>query len=122
MFYVVLYSYVQPYRQFYINVLETINLTSIILLITSAPIAKYKVIISVASNNITLIHLQDLLFSDDHTFNVDQCGQVIEMSKHAILLIPLYYIPLVLLLVLAIHKFAIKFKLYFTKWLVLFST
>ena len=44
MVYVALYSYVQPYRQLYANVLETIILTNIILLLTSAPFADYKVI------------------------------------------------------------------------------
>ena len=41
---VALHAYVQPYRQLYVNILETVTLVDIILLITSAPITDYKVV------------------------------------------------------------------------------
>ena len=44
MVYAALYAYVQPYQQLYVNILETVLLTDILLLITSSPIAQYKVI------------------------------------------------------------------------------
>ena len=44
---VALQAYVQPYRQLYVNILETVILVDIILLITSAPITDYKVVSTV---------------------------------------------------------------------------
>ena len=41
---VALQAYVQPYRQLYVNILETITLVDIILLITSVLIIDYKVV------------------------------------------------------------------------------
>ena len=41
---VALHAYVQPYRQLYVNILETITLVDIILLITSVLIIDYKVV------------------------------------------------------------------------------
>ena len=41
---VALQAYVQPYRQLYVNILETITLVDIILLITNVLIIDYKVV------------------------------------------------------------------------------
>ena len=61
-----------------------------------------------------------MLFSND-TFCVNECGIVTAMSTHAILLIPLYYIPMALLLVVVAQKFRKKLKLHYKARLALFS-
>ena len=62
-----------------------------------------------------------MLFTNDQTFCVNECGIVTAMSTHAILLIPLYYIPMVLLLVLVAQKLRKKLKLHYKTRLALFS-
>ena len=54
-----------------------------------------------------------MLINGDHTLSVTECGIVTTMSKHAILLIPFYYIPVVLLLVLVAVKLRKKLKLHY---------
>ena len=61
-----------------------------------------------------------MLINDDQTFCVTECGIVTAMSKHAILLIPFYYIPMVLLLVLVVLKFTKRLKLHYKPRLDLF--
>ena len=37
------------------------------------------------------------MFDSDHSFSIDQCGNVDQISEHAAVLIPLYFLPIVLL-------------------------
>jgi len=38
------------------------------------------------------------VFDSDHSFSIDQCGEVDQISEHAAVLIPFYFLPLVILL------------------------
>ena len=38
------------------------------------------------------------MFDSDHSFSIDQCGEVDQISEHAAVLIPFYFLPLVILL------------------------
>ena len=44
------------------------------------------------------------MFGQKVTFDIDQCGHVNVISNYAAMLIPLYYFPLVILILLIIKK------------------
>jgi len=46
---------------------------------------------------------------------IDECGNINQISDHAALLIPFYYAPLVLLLIVVTVKLSIKLKELHTK-------
>ena len=48
--------------------------------------------------------MQDLTVENYHSFETNQCGQVTTISEQTIILTPLYYFPLVILLILVITK------------------
>ena len=37
------------------------------------------------------------MFDSDHSFSIDQCGKVDQISEHAAVLIPFYFLPIVIL-------------------------
>ncbi|XP_065906418.1 uncharacterized protein [Dysidea avara] len=79
-----LYAYIQPYQNFYVNILETVVLTDLLLLLTIASTEQF----------------QNSVFDVSHSFEIDECGEVKSLSEHAAILIPFYYIPLIMLIVL----------------------
>ena len=52
--------------------------------------------------------MQDLIFGNDHSFSINQCGQVTTISEQAVILTLLYYFPLVVLIVLVVTKLIMK--------------
>lgn len=48
----------------------------------------------------TVVHIQDSIFDPGHLFEIDKCGEVKSLSEHAAILIPFYYAPILLLMVL----------------------
>ena len=41
---------------------------------------------------------------------IDECGEVNTVSEHVVMMIPLYYIPLLLLLIVLVVKLSVKIK------------
>ena len=37
------------------------------------------------------------MFDSDHSFSIDQCGNVDQISEHAAVLIPFYFLPMIIL-------------------------
>ena len=52
--------------------------------------------------------MQDIVLENNHSFDINQCGQVTGISEQAIILTPLYYFPLVILIALVVTKLAMK--------------
>ena len=55
--------------------------------------------------------LQDLTSRNLNSELTDECGEVNTVSKHVIMMIPFYYIPLLLLLIVLVVKLSVKFKI-----------
>jgi len=64
------------------------------------------------------LHVQDLTFGNNISFDVNQCGQVTTINAQAAILTTIYYFPLLALLVLIATKVSITIKEYHNKWLV----
>ena len=65
--------------------------------------------ILVAVMNISY-HLQDQNFSQQHNELIDECGRVNAISEHVTMMIPLYYTPLLVLLIVLVVKLSVKIK------------
>ena len=50
------------------------------------------------------------MFNSDHSLSIDQCGQVDTISEHAAMLIPFYFFPLIILLVIITRKIVLRVK------------
>ena len=50
------------------------------------------------------------MFDSDHSFSIDQCGNVDQISEHAAVLIPFYFLPLIILFGLITQKTLVKVK------------
>ena len=50
------------------------------------------------------------MFNGDHSLSTDQYGQVDTISEHAAMLIPFYFFPLIILLVIITRKIVLKVK------------
>ena len=48
------------------------------------------------------------VFNSDHSLSIDHCGQVDTISEHAAMLIPFYFFPLIILLVIITRKIVLK--------------
>ncbi|XP_065898154.1 uncharacterized protein [Dysidea avara] len=95
-------AYTKPFQTIYVNVLEVFTHVTILLLL------------SIASTN----RFEDPVFkteSDIKESLVDDCGNVNALSEHAAMLVPFYYLPLLVLVVLLIKKVVNKLQLRFRK-------
>ena len=50
------------------------------------------------------------MFDSDHSFCIDQCGKVDQISEHAAVLIPFYFLPIIILFGLVGKEVATKVK------------
>ena len=50
------------------------------------------------------------MLNSDHSFSIDHCGKVDTISEHAARLIPFYYFPLIILLVIIASKIILNVK------------
>ena len=46
------------------------------------------------------------MFNKDHSFSIDQCGNVDQIGEHAAVLIPFYFLPLIILIGLVAREIA----------------
>jgi len=58
------------------------------------------------------------VFNKDHHFSIDQCGDVDQISEHAAVLIPFYFLPLIILLGLISKEIIARTKTVFKNRLV----
>ncbi|XP_065908083.1 uncharacterized protein [Dysidea avara] len=79
---VAIYMYIQPYQGLWTNILEVVLLGDILfmVMITSTDLFKTAAV-----------------FDSDHSFSIDQCGNVDQISEHAAVLIPFYFLPMIIL-------------------------
>ena len=57
-----------------------------------------------------LLFLQDQLFRNVKFELIDECGEVNEISEHVAMMVPFYYIPLLLLLIVLVVKLSVKIR------------
>ena len=118
MVYVTIFAYLKPYHSFYINVLEVFTLVDIMLQLIIASTDQFKVIITsnaVLSAILCLVVL-DPIFKDDSDFRnlTDECGKINNLNEHATMLIPFYYLPLLIPILLVVKMISTKV---YIKWL-----
>ena len=64
------------------------------------------------------IILQDQIFRSLNFELIDECGRVNTISEHVAMMIPFYYIPLFVLLIVLVVKLSVKLKdIYKTRYL-----
>ena len=56
------------------------------------------------------ITLQDQISRSFDSELTDECGEVNRVSEHVTMMIPFYYIPLLLLLIMLVVKLSVKIK------------
>ena len=54
--------------------------------------------------------LQDQLFRNVKFELIDECGEVNTISEHVAMMVPFYYIPLLLLLIVLVVKLSVKIR------------
>ena len=54
--------------------------------------------------------LQDQNFRQQHNEVIDECGRVNAISEHVTMMTPLYYIPLLVLLIVMVVKLSVKIR------------
>ena len=54
--------------------------------------------------------LQDQLFRNVKFELIDECGEINEISEHVAMMVPFYYIPLLLLLIVLVVKLSLKIR------------
>ena len=50
------------------------------------------------------------MLNSDYSFSIDHCGQVDTISEHAAMLIPFYFFPLIILMVIITRMIVLKVK------------
>ena len=107
MIYLAVYTYIQPYRKFYINILETVILILILMMLIIISTGSFEVSNLFICTCIIFIHTQHSIFGEKYSnYDIDHCGDVNTISKYAAILIPFYYFPLVILVIVIIKKIA----------------
>ena len=94
-------AYTKPFQVAYVNVLEVFTHVTILLLFIIASTSRFKVCVLVTICSLHLQHIQDPVFkteSDIKESLVDHCGNVDSLSEHATMLVPFYYLPLLVFL------------------------
>ena len=108
-----LYIFTMPYQKLYINLLESFLLADLTVLLMVALTEQFKVG-CILSDSI-FIHSYHIIVQDEILRNlnvelVDECGRVNTISEHVTMMIPLYYIPLLVLLIVLVVKLSVKIK------------
>ncbi|XP_065906983.1 uncharacterized protein [Dysidea avara] len=80
---VAIYMYIQPHQGLWTNILEVVLLGDILLMVMITSTDHFKT---------------TAVFDSDHSFSIDQCGNVDQISDHAAVLIPFYCLPIIILL------------------------
>ncbi|XP_065908085.1 uncharacterized protein [Dysidea avara] len=92
---VAIYMYIQPYQGLWTNILEVVLLGDILLMVIISSTDHFKT---------------TAVFDSDHSFCIDQCGKVDQISEHAAVLIPFYFLPIIILFGLVGKEVATKVK------------
>ena len=121
MVYVTIFAYVKPYRSFYINVLEVFTLVDIMLQLIITSTDQFRVTITnnaVLSAMLCLI-IQDPIFKGESDFRnlTDECGKINNLNEHAKMLIPFYYLPLLIPILLNVKMIGTKVYAKLKNWL-----
>ena len=95
---VAIYMYIQPYQGLWTNILEVVLLGDILLMVMITSTDHFKVITTQVLTSLRSSLLQTAaVFDSDHSFSIDQCGNVDQISEHAAVLIPFYFLPIIIL-------------------------
>ena len=114
MVYVTIFAYLKPYRSFYINVLEVFTLVDIMLQLTITLTDQFKVTSYIINDSLLFAILcfivQDPIFKDEGDFKnlTDECGKINNLNEHATKLIPFYYLPLLVPILLIVKMIGTK--------------
>ena len=112
MVYVTIFAYLKPYRSFYTNVLEVFTLVNIMLQLTITSTDQFRVTITndVMLSAILCLIVQDPIFKGEGDFRnlTDECGKINNFSEHATILIPFYYLPLLIPILLIVKMIGTK--------------
>ena len=112
MVYVTIFAYLKPYRSFYTNVLEVFTLVNIMLQLTITSTDQFRVTITndVMLSAILCLIVQDPIFKGEGDFRnlTDECGKINNLSEHATILIPFYYLPLLIPILLIVKMIGTK--------------
>ena len=93
-----IYMYIQPYQGLGTNILEVGLLVDILLMVIITSIDHFKVTTcGVLTSPYYNLLQATVVFNKDHSFSIDQCGNVDQISEHAAVLIPFYFLPLIIL-------------------------
>ena len=108
-----LYIFTMPYQKLYINLLESFVLADLTVLLMVALTEQFKVG-CILSDSISIhsycIIVQDQILRNHNVELVDECGRVNTISEHVTMMIPLYYTPLLVLLIVLVVKLLVKIK------------
>ena len=112
MVYVTTFAYLKPYRSSYINVLEVFTMVNIMLQLTITSTDQFRVTITnnaVLSAILCLI-VQNPIFKGEGDFRnlTDECGKINNLNEHATILIPFYYLPLLIPILLIVKMIGTK--------------
>jgi len=111
-------AYIKPFHAAYVNVLEVFTHVTILLLFIIASTNRFEVCVIVTIISLHLQHIQDPVFkteSDIKESLVDHCGNVNSLSEHAAMLVPFYYLPPLVFVVLIVKKIFDKIQTKFSK-------
>ena len=112
MIYVTTFAYFKPYRSSYINVLEMFTTVNIMLQLTITSTDQFRVTITnnaVLSTILCLI-VQNPIFKGEGDFRnlTDECGKINNLNELATILIPFYYLPLLIPILLIVKMIGTK--------------
>ena len=110
--YMTVFAYLKPYRSFYINVLEVFTLVNIMLQLTITSTDQFRVTVTndaMLSATLCLI-VQNPIFKGEGDFKnlTDECGKIDNLNEHATILIPFYYLPLLIPILLIVKMIGTK--------------
>ena len=112
MVYVTVFAYLKPYCSFYINVLEVFTLVDIMLQLTITSTDQFRVTVTndTMPSAILCLIVQDPISKceDDLRNLTDECGKINNLNEHATILIPFYYLPLLIPILLIVKMIGTK--------------
>ena len=112
MVYLTTYAFLKPYRSFYINVLEVFTLVDIMLQLTITSTDQFRVTVTNDAMLFAILCLivQDPIFKEEGDFRnlTDECGKINNLNEHATILIPFYYLPLLIPILLIVKMIGTK--------------
>ena len=112
MVYVTIFAYLKPYRSSYINVLEVFTLVDIMLQLTITSTDQFRVTVTndAMLSAILCLIVQDTILKSEGDFRnlTDECGKINNLNEHATILIPFYYLPLLIPILLIVKMIGTK--------------